>query len=438
MVVKRLCLFSACILLLLLSACNTSQPSKPNIVSFTSSPQTLPAGGGLVALTWNVEGATSLTVDRNVGVLTPPTAGTTATPINITQTTTFTLTALNSAGSTTQSLTVPVAVAGGGGNTQRPTITSFTVSPTSLPAGGGSVTLSWEVMGADSLSIDRGVGAVTPVTTGSRPNVQVAANTTFTLTATNAAGSSTRTVSVTVAGGGGNSGTTVIVTNRLLRPINIIVNQRPRGSVPAQSTAQTNVGSLGSLSLEWEVVQPTISGTNQAVGDDISGVFSTINNPPDRVNLTVDNIIGDDFIFFPLIENRTAVRLAMAVNYGLQAENRCDCTVSPGSTSGIGYYWLYSNSNVAAFRDATNYTGRYLYWDNFANSTVEGSGSVVLVASPVSGFSTRHAFSLGAFAVPAQRLPRSPPGQGDDLLDERIHREGSHAKKMLPALPALP
>jgi hypothetical protein len=84
------------------------------------------------------------------------------------------------------------------GGSGGPTITSFTAAPTSLPSGGGSVTLAWTVTGATSLSIDPGVGTVTPVTTGTT-STQVTAATTFTLTATSATGSSTQTASVTLA-----------------------------------------------------------------------------------------------------------------------------------------------------------------------------------------------------------------------------------------------
>jgi hypothetical protein len=81
-----------------------------------------------------------------------------------------------------------------------PTIASFTASPTSFAEDGGSVTLAWDVTGATSLSIDNGVGPVTPVTTGTfTPNVT--ATTTFTLSADNANGTSVATADVCVATG---------------------------------------------------------------------------------------------------------------------------------------------------------------------------------------------------------------------------------------------
>jgi hypothetical protein len=78
-------------------------------------------------------------------------------------------------------------------------IMSFTATPANLPTGGGTVTLAWNVTGATSLSINQGVGAVSPATTGST-TAPVTGATTFTLSATNAAGTVTATASVCVSG----------------------------------------------------------------------------------------------------------------------------------------------------------------------------------------------------------------------------------------------
>jgi len=69
-----------------------------------------------------------------------------------------------------------------------PIIGGFSATPATLPEDGGTVTLAWEVMGATSLSIDHGVGNVTPVTTGST-TATVSTSTTFTLTAMASGGS---------------------------------------------------------------------------------------------------------------------------------------------------------------------------------------------------------------------------------------------------------
>lgn len=84
-----------------------------------------------------------------------------------------------------------------GGSAANPSITSFTATPASLPMGGGTVTLAWAVAGATSLSISPGVGAVTPVTTGSA-TASVTTSTSFMLSATNAAGTVTQAAAVCV------------------------------------------------------------------------------------------------------------------------------------------------------------------------------------------------------------------------------------------------
>jgi hypothetical protein len=76
-----------------------------------------------------------------------------------------------------------------------PTVTSFTAMPATLPAGGGAVTLAWAVTGADSVSIDNGVGTVT----GTSAMANVKATTIFTLSAKNSKGTTTKSAVVTVA-----------------------------------------------------------------------------------------------------------------------------------------------------------------------------------------------------------------------------------------------
>jgi hypothetical protein len=78
-------------------------------------------------------------------------------------------------------------------NPIRPVIRTFTASPQTATAG-AEVTLAWTVRGADTISIDNGVGVVTGASVVVRP----LATTTYTLTATNAAGPSTASVTVTV------------------------------------------------------------------------------------------------------------------------------------------------------------------------------------------------------------------------------------------------
>ena len=154
---------------------------KPTISSFTATPSTITAGASSV-LAWSVTGATSLSISPTVGTVTGTTVG-----VIPSASTVYTLTATNAAGSSTA--TVSVTVSG-----QKPTIASFTATPLAITTGQSSA-LSWSVSGATSLSIDQAVGTVTGTTVSVTPS----ATTIYTLTAVNAAGSSTATVTVTVS-----------------------------------------------------------------------------------------------------------------------------------------------------------------------------------------------------------------------------------------------
>ena len=113
-----------------------------------------------------------------------------------------------SSGSGSSGSTASSSGSGSGGTTSLapPVISSFTATPSSLPAGGGTLVLSWTVSAGSGLSIDPGVGDVTGQT---QVSVQVGQTTTFTLTATNAEAQATATTEVQVSTTGDVKGTLV-------------------------------------------------------------------------------------------------------------------------------------------------------------------------------------------------------------------------------------
>lgn len=155
----------------------------PTINSFTANPATILAGESST-LTWNVSNATTVTIDQGIGSVSKTTGTKSVTPAD---TTTYTLTATNTAGSRTATCVVTVGE-------NPPTIDSFTATPATVKKGEAS-TLAWSVQNATTITIDQGVGAV--AATGS---IQVSPDdtTTYTLTATNAGGDTTATAQVEV------------------------------------------------------------------------------------------------------------------------------------------------------------------------------------------------------------------------------------------------
>ena len=163
-------------------------PGAPT-ATLTASPATITAGQ-FSTLSWTTTNATSVTINPAI-----PKEDVTNTPLNgqgaVTpqQTTTYTLTAKGQNGSTTQTVTVTV-------NQVPPTVT-FTAQPTAV-ASGGTSTLSWSTSNATALTIDHGIGSVSPQA-GTAPTAAITQTTTFTATAQGPGGNVTATATVTVS-----------------------------------------------------------------------------------------------------------------------------------------------------------------------------------------------------------------------------------------------
>ena len=101
----------------------------------------------------------------------------------------------------------PLTISGSG---RAPAINSFDTSPSTLSAG-GIATLSWNVSGASTVSIDQGIGNV--ALTGRR-DVMPSATTVYTLTATSATGMSVTATAQVMVSGPNFSGTRVSISRK--------------------------------------------------------------------------------------------------------------------------------------------------------------------------------------------------------------------------------
>ena len=192
-------LIFAPLLAALLVACPTKDPDKITGIDATATPASISSGGSS-SLNATVTGMGTFNANVNWslvsggGSLSSNTGGSvtyTAAAVSVQTSVQVKATSAGDANfSKTLTLIVSPVVA-----TAKPVISSFTATPSSLPSGGGSVLLAWNATGATSLSIDQGVGVVTGLTSKSVP---VSGSKTFTLSATNASGSSTKTFDVTV------------------------------------------------------------------------------------------------------------------------------------------------------------------------------------------------------------------------------------------------
>jgi hypothetical protein len=174
------------------TGCLQLKTKLPVINSYNASPSSIAAGSSST-LSWNVSGATSISIDQGIGEV----ALTGNRAVLPGATTTYTLKAINSPGSATA--TTQVIVSGASPTVPpdgAPVINYFTASPGTITAGNSS-TLNWSVSDAASIIIDQGIGTVAPSASRS---IYPGASTVYTLTATNASGSFSSTAQVTVTG----------------------------------------------------------------------------------------------------------------------------------------------------------------------------------------------------------------------------------------------
>ncbi len=160
--------------------------SAARILRFEATPTNIISGESSI-LSWTTDGATSVSIS-GVGIGLPASGSRSVSP---TQTTTYTLTATGSDGST---VTAPVVVTVGNGQSAR--ILQFSLNPTTIDAGGSSQ-LCFQVENATSVSISPGIGTVKP---SDCVTVSPSSTTTYVLTATNAQGSTTASATLTVGG----------------------------------------------------------------------------------------------------------------------------------------------------------------------------------------------------------------------------------------------
>ncbi len=166
--------------------CGMSLGSCPPLPSatFTTNDSTIVLGTGeTTTLQWSTGGVTSVSINQGIGGVALNGSRTVAP----TSTTTYTLTATGERGTVTRTVTINVVPP------PAPTV-SFSISPTEI-CPGNTATLSWSVTGViSSISINQGIGTVSA--SGTR-TVSPNSTTTYTITATNAGGTTTRSVTLT-------------------------------------------------------------------------------------------------------------------------------------------------------------------------------------------------------------------------------------------------
>jgi Flp pilus assembly protein TadD len=161
-------------------------PSKPVINYFYADPESINELDSS-KLNWDVSDAKSISIDHEIGVV----SATGKKNVQPRASTTYTLTAINDAGSTDKQVKIEVSSLQ---PISKPVINYFYADPESINELDSSK-LNWDVSDAKRVSIDHGIGGVN--TTGQK-NIQPRTTTTYTLTASNDGGSTDKQVKIEV------------------------------------------------------------------------------------------------------------------------------------------------------------------------------------------------------------------------------------------------
>jgi hypothetical protein len=214
---------------------STEFKKPPAVNSFSAEPSTITQGQE-AALSWDVSGAASVSIDQDIGTVSS--SGTQT--VSPDTTTTYHLTATNSAGPVSASFTITVK------EPPEPAVTSFSASPSSIAAG-ESATLQWKVARASYVNIDQGIGIVT--SSGTQV-VTPTKTTTYTITATNAAGAATASTTITVAASGA-----PVINSFTADPATIEISE--------DSTLEWDVSGATSISIDQDIGTVLESGTKK-------------------------------------------------------------------------------------------------------------------------------------------------------------------------------
>jgi hypothetical protein len=176
-----------------------------------------------------------------------------------------------------------VACPGGGTDTTKPKINSFTGkafnstdpagTSVNLPAGGGQVTFAWDVTNGDTLTIDKSVGAITGAT-GTK-TVSVTETGTYTLTAAKTGGgTSNAQVSVNVAAGITVNGTVKSFNGDPAVGVTVQI-----GDASAPNRVQVQTDGAGKFEAKGVTTPYTITAIPASLADEVPVSYKGVNAP---------------------------------------------------------------------------------------------------------------------------------------------------------------
>jgi len=343
-----------------------------------------------------------------------------------------------------------------------PVVNSFTSSPSTVTSGKSSQ-LSWDVSSyATNVSIDHGVGSSLPV--NGNTTVNPTQTTTYTINATNAAGSATRSVTVFVGGFSLNPGqlnifsgasSTVTINLDSSQPTPTTVNLSSSNSaiasvpasatVPAGATSTTfsvSAGSTPGMTQVTATLPPALGGTSALVDVSVTAVGLHLNPPSLAIKPGSTSAI--DATITPAQPNATTISLVSsnpAVAAPASATFVIPAGISSGSfnvnAKGFGSARITAmiQPSLGGAKEDVDVTVTPVTLRLLPNpATIEGSGTLTASIDPAQGTDTIIALSSSDPSIAAVSATVTIPA-GEVSRDFAVRGTGSGKVFITAVLP---
>jgi hypothetical protein len=224
-------------------------------------------------------------------------------------------------------------------------INSFNASPASITIG-SSATLNWNVSGATSVSIDQGIGAIGAV---GNTLVSPGATTSYTLTATNSAGSSTAATQVIVSG--------VIPFPVGFPVINSFTATPPSILVGGSTILSWNVSGATSVSIDPGIgAVASVSSKSVSPGSTTNYTLTASNSfgwVSQSITVTVNTIVIPPFFLSQTVTLNPVSSETGSVYSSLHSPATNTVAGDASDNTGIRAYFSYNISSLAG-KDVSN------------------------------------------------------------------------------------
>jgi Domain of unknown function (DUF4900) len=408
--------------------------------TLTVTPNTSTVCGTNVTVNYDAKNSTSVSINGTVVASngTPKTlTGNKAFTLVAGSFTNFTVIATGAAGTVPVSKVITI-------KSSTPPSGTFNASSTSLPIGGGSVNLNWNISGATSVSIDNGVGTVSAVAS---KTVSVTATTTFTLTAKNSDGcTKTYSVTITVATPPAapptvkpavtltanppkiySGNTSKLTWNATNSPTSVSINQGM--NIPNSPSGNKNTPALTSTTIY------TLTATNAVGTSTTSTTVTVVPKPTGTITVSKTSMNpGDTVRVSWTTTNADAVRIS-GIGSGLATSGFKDVTLTStttfelfGNNQGVGELSLGSKTvNVVApvtyktldsisitgnnqnvLENAGNLNPGWTVQPNFTGSGTTPNVTYTVTVSPSSGVTASIPSSGGSVSLVVGGITTNP------------------------------